>query len=105
MLSIILFLDSIGGGELLVVLFVVLLFFGSKGIPDIAKGLGKGMREFKNAMNDVRSEIENTINDEPEKKQVTEPREELKKDTEIAESQEIYKSPRKVFGQEDKSQL
>lgn len=66
MLSVIfLFLDSLGGGELLVIMFFIIIFFGSKKIPDLAKGLGRGMREFRNAMNDVRSEIEQAA--EPEK--------------------------------------
>lgn len=62
-LNILLFLDSLGGGELMLILFVVLLFFGSKSLPGLAKGLGKGMREFRNTLNDVRSEIENPISD------------------------------------------
>ena len=41
---------NLGGGEIFVILLVVLLFFGSKRIPELAKGLGKGMREFKDAM-------------------------------------------------------
>lgn len=55
--GIILFLESLGGGELLVILLFVLLFFGSKNIPNLARGLGKGIREFKDAMNGVQSEI------------------------------------------------
>lgn len=55
--GIILFLESLGGGELLVILLFVLLFFGSKNIPSLARGLGKGIREFKDAMNGVQSEI------------------------------------------------
>lgn len=65
--TVILFLDSLGGGELLVILFFIIIFFGSKKIPDLARGLGRGMREFRNAMNDVRSEIEQAA--EPEKPQ------------------------------------
>jgi sec-independent protein translocase protein TatA len=53
-----LFLESLGGGELLVILLFILIFFGSKKIPDLARGLGRAMREFRNAMSDVRSEIE-----------------------------------------------
>jgi len=53
-----LFLDNLGGGELLVILFFILIFFGSKKIPGLAKGLGRGLREFRNAMNDVRSDLE-----------------------------------------------
>jgi sec-independent protein translocase protein TatA len=66
--GIFLFLDSLGGGELLVIMFFIIIFFGSKKIPDLARGLGRGMREFRNAMNDVRSEIEHAA--EPEKPQV-----------------------------------
>lgn len=55
--AVILFLESLGGGELLVILLFVLLFFGSKNIPNLARGLGKGIREFKDAMNGVQSEI------------------------------------------------
>jgi sec-independent protein translocase protein TatA len=57
MIAIILFLESLGGGELMVIMLFVLLFFGSKKIPDLARGLGKGMREFKTAMNGVQDEI------------------------------------------------
>lgn len=60
---IILFLESIGGGELLVIMLFILMFFGSKKIPDLAKGLGKGMREMKDAMNGVQSEIRQSINE------------------------------------------
>jgi len=47
----------ISGGELVVVFFVVLLLFGAKSIPDIAKSIGKGMREFRKVSDDIRSEI------------------------------------------------
>ena len=48
---------NLGGGEIFVILLVVLLFFGSKGIPQVAKGLGRGMREFRDAMNGIEREI------------------------------------------------
>ena len=48
---------NLGGGELFVIMLVVLLFFGSKGIPQVARGLGRGMREFRDAMNGIESEI------------------------------------------------
>lgn len=57
----ILFLESLGGGELIVIMLFVLLFFGSKNIPSLARGLGKGIREFKDAMNGVQSEIQQGI--------------------------------------------
>ncbi len=49
--------DNMGMGELLIILLVVLVLFGSKKIPDLAQGLGKGIREFKKAMRDVQEDI------------------------------------------------
>jgi sec-independent protein translocase protein TatA len=56
-LGIFLFLN-LGGGEVLLILLVVLLFFGSKSIPDLARGLGRGLREIREASESIRSEIE-----------------------------------------------
>ena len=56
---------NLGGGEIFVILLVVLLFFGSKRIPELAKGLGKGMREFKDAMNGIENEVRNAGKDTP----------------------------------------
>jgi sec-independent protein translocase protein TatA len=42
-------LGGMGGGEIFLILIVVLLIFGGKKIPELAKGLGKGIREFKDA--------------------------------------------------------
>ena len=47
----------ISGQEIFIVLIVVLLLFGAKKIPEIAKGLGKGMREFRKATDDIKREI------------------------------------------------
>ena len=66
MLAIILFLDSLGGGELLVIMLFILIFFGSSKIPDLARGLGRGMREFKDAMQGVQSEIKRSMNETEE---------------------------------------
>jgi sec-independent protein translocase protein TatA len=49
---------NIGGGEVVLIVLVVLLFFGSKNIPSLAKGLGKAMREFKEASDGIKREIE-----------------------------------------------
>jgi sec-independent protein translocase protein TatA len=53
---------NLGGGEVFVILLVILIFFGAKRIPELAKGLGKGMREFKDAMNGVENEVRNAAN-------------------------------------------
>ena len=50
------FLGGLGTGEVVVLLAVVLLFFGAKRIPDLARGLGKGIKEFKDAKNGVEEE-------------------------------------------------
>jgi TatA/E family protein of Tat protein translocase len=50
--------DNIGFGELLVIGLFILIFFGPKKIPDIARTLGKAVREFRRAMQDVQSELQ-----------------------------------------------
>ena len=50
----------IGGPEIIVVLFFIVMFFGSKKIPELAKGLGKAMREVKDASNEIKKEIRNS---------------------------------------------
>lgn len=57
-----LFFD-VSGGELLVVLLFVLLFFGSKGVPDIARTMGRAMRQLRDATADVQREIEKGANE------------------------------------------
>ena len=49
---------GIGGGELIFIMFIVLMLFGSDKIPDIARTLGKAMAQLKNATNDIKSEIQ-----------------------------------------------
>jgi sec-independent protein translocase protein TatA len=56
-------LFDVSGGELIVILLFVLLFFGSKGIPDIARTLGRTMRQVRDASNEVQREIHRGAND------------------------------------------
>ncbi len=51
---------GIGPPEIFIIFLVILLLFGAKKIPEIAKGMGKGIREFKKAISDVQDEIEST---------------------------------------------
>ena len=46
-----------GGGELFFIVLIIIMLFGSKKIPELARGLGKGMREIKNATGDIQREI------------------------------------------------
>lgn len=52
-----LFIGSIGMQEVLLIALIVLLFFGGKKIPELMKGLGKGVRSFKDGMNEVEKDI------------------------------------------------
>ena len=52
---------SLGWNEILLILLVVLLLFGGRKIPELMRGLGKGIREFNDAKNNVRKEIEEGI--------------------------------------------
>jgi sec-independent protein translocase protein TatA len=58
-----LFLNDVAGSEILVIFLVILLFFGSKSIPGIAKSLGKALFEFRNATNEIKQEIKNSGGD------------------------------------------
>lgn len=60
-----LFIGGLGMQEMLLIALVVLLFFGGKKIPELMKGLGKGVRSFKEGMNSMEKEIE----EEPVKKE------------------------------------
>ena len=53
-------LEFPGGMELVIIFLVILLVFGAKRIPEIAQGLGKGIREFKDATNDIKREMTTT---------------------------------------------
>lgn len=52
-----LFFLFIGGPEIIVILLIVVMFFGADKLPEIARGLGKGMRQIKDATNDIKKEI------------------------------------------------
>jgi sec-independent protein translocase protein TatA len=67
-----LFLGNIGATEIILIALVVLLFFGGKKIPELMKGLGKGVKSFKEGVNG----IEKDIKAEPEKKETSENSEE-----------------------------
>jgi sec-independent protein translocase protein TatA len=53
---------NMGGGEIMLILAVVLLLFGGKKLPELARGLGKGLRDFKDASEGVKREIHRNIN-------------------------------------------
>ena len=56
-------LFDVSGGEFLVILLFILIFFGSKNIPDLARGLGRGYRQLKDATNSIKREIQSGSGD------------------------------------------
>lgn len=57
-----------GGFEWLIIIFVILLLFGAKKIPELARGVGRGIREFNDAKNQLSSELEDGMKTEPNQK-------------------------------------
>lgn len=53
---------SLGPTELIIIFVIILLIFGGKKLPELARGLGKGIREFKRATREVEDEIKDEIN-------------------------------------------
>ena len=56
-------LGMLGTNEIIIILVIVLLLFGGKKIPELMRGLGKGVREFNDAKTNVKKEIEDSAND------------------------------------------
>ena len=56
---------NLGGGEIVLILAVVLLLFGAKKLPELARGLGQGIKEFKKASNEVTEELQRAGEPEP----------------------------------------
>ncbi len=73
----ILLLGMPGGPELILIAFIVLLLFGGRKLPELMKGLGKGIREFNNAKNSIQSEINTEL------KEIEKPKIEIKEDVKV----------------------
>ena len=67
-----------GGSEWILILLVVLLFFGGKKIPDLMRGIGKGVREFNDAKESVKKELDEGMKEKDKRTQPTEQREVVK---------------------------
>jgi sec-independent protein translocase protein TatA len=64
---------SLGGTEIILILGITLLLFGGKKLPELAKGLGQGIREFKKATKAVTDEVQNMAEEKPAQKIVSQP--------------------------------
>lgn len=87
MISSIFLLFNIGGSELFLIVLVIIMFFGADKIPEIARGLGKGIKTVRNATNDIKREITESAQTDGDLNEVKETFEEgRKKIKEIAGS-------------------
>ncbi|MBM3168870.1 MAG: twin-arginine translocase TatA/TatE family subunit [Bacteroidetes bacterium] len=57
------FLQNMSGGSLILIIVVILLLFGAKRIPELARGLGRGIREFKDATKEIQNDLEDGMKD------------------------------------------
>jgi len=67
------FIEGIGGTELMMIMFVVLLLFGADKLPELARGMGKTIREVKKATSGVEQEIKKAMEEEQETKPLPKP--------------------------------
>src|SRR6185503_8065518 len=56
-------LFNLGGGEIILILALILILFGARKLPELAKGLGQGIKEFKKATREVTDEIQNSVDE------------------------------------------
>ncbi len=68
LLNVPLILGGLGTGEIVLIVFVVLLLFGGKKIPELMRGIGNGVREFNDAKSNVKREIETEMKDKEKEK-------------------------------------
>jgi sec-independent protein translocase protein TatA len=59
------FIEGIGGPELMLIMFIVLLLFGANKLPELARGMGKAVREFKKATSSVETEMRKAMEEPP----------------------------------------
>jgi sec-independent protein translocase protein TatA len=83
-----LFLNSIAGSEIVVILLFVLIFFGAKSIPGMSRSLGRGIRQIKDARQDIENEIRKTSGDM---------RKEMNINRTIQETKDQFEKPLKDF--------
>ena len=63
-------LFNLGGGEIILILALVLILFGAKKLPELAKGLGTGIKEFKKATREVTDEVSNAMDETPQQRRL-----------------------------------
>jgi sec-independent protein translocase protein TatA len=61
------FFQNMGGGSIILIILVILLLFGAKRIPELARGLGRGIREFKDATKEIQEDLEEGLKEKKKK--------------------------------------
>ena len=92
-------LAMLGWTEIAVIVFVVLLLFGAKKLPELARGMGKGIREFKRASSDIQYELESSQYEEEKPR----PRRRKENPAETAEAEVENKETKAESSQESKA--
>ena len=64
---------NLGTAELIIIVVIILLLFGGKKIPELMRGMGKGVRSFKEGLNDVKDEIEKSLEEDKKDKKDKKP--------------------------------
>lgn len=62
--SIFAFLGNLGGPEIILIILLVLIFFGAKKIPELARGLGRGIKEFQSATKEIKNDIQESVKED-----------------------------------------
>ena len=75
-----------GGGEWILIIVVVLLMFGGKKIPELMRGIGKGMREFNDAKANVKNEIEEGMKEKDKDDEIRQLRQQLEQQKQASQS-------------------
>ncbi len=88
MLASVLLFGMPGGSEWIFIILAIVLLFGGKKIPELMKGIGKGMREFKDAKENVKSEIEDGMKEKDKDQELRELRQQL---NQVKQAQELPK--------------
>lgn len=97
---------NIGGAEMFFIVLVVIMFFGAKRIPELARGLGKGMREIKNATGEIQREIKDStggVSDIKDKVDVKKQVENLIKDSDKEVKSEVEKEEDEIEVNEEEN--
>lgn len=61
------FIQNMGGGSIVLIILVIVLLFGAKRIPELARGLGRGIREFKDATKEIQDDLEEGLKEKKRK--------------------------------------